>query len=294
MSITKYKAFVKVAELGSLTKAAAALEYSQPGISHMISSLEQSFGFALLNRNRDACTLTENGKAILYYCNQIVKNEDDLLSLVQSFNGLMTGSIKIGATASVMIDYLPKAVQHFSSLHPSIKIELFEGLKSELRSGLQNGTYDIAFHSAPTLKQFDFVPLFKDPVCLIMPPDHPLAALDKVPVKMLAGTDFILPVNEFADTYDAISKDHRINLNIKYETASDLAAMGLVGCGLGVSVISTEIVNYMHANVDIRHFSEDFHREMGFSVPSMKHLTPAVRAFINSMQERDSEGAEND
>ena len=289
MSITKYKAFVKVAELGSLTKAAAALEYSQPGISHMISSLEQEFGFSLLNRTRDACTLTENGKAVLYYCNQIVKNEDDLGSMVQSLNGLMSGTIRIGATASMMIDYVPKAVKRFSRLYPAIRIDLIEGLQDDVLSGLQNGLYDIAFHAAPTLKSFDFIPLFDDPVCLILPPDHPLCAFDKVPVKRLSGLDFIMPVNSYSDNYDLVAQKHKLKLNVKYETASDLAALGLVECGLGVSLISAETAKYMHCEIVKKEFDEDFHREMGLSVPSLKHMTPAVRAFVNCLKENAEE-----
>ena len=285
MSITKYKAFVKVAELGSLTKAAAALEYSQPGISHMINSLEQEFGFSLLNRNRDSCTLTENGKTVLYYCSQIVKNEDDLTSMVQSLNGLMSGTIRIGATASMMIDYVPKAVKAFSAIYPAIKIDLFEGLQDNILTGLQNGVYDVAFHAAPSLKSFDFVPLFNDPVCLILPPGHPLCAYDRVPVRRLSGLDFIMPINAYSDNCDIVTRKHKLNLNIKYETASDLAALGLVECGLGVSLISAETAKYMHCEIVKKEFDEDFHREMGVSVPSLKHTTPAVRAFIESLKD---------
>ena len=79
MSLTKYRAFIKVVELGSLTKAAKQLGYSQPGISHMIDSLEAEMGFPLLIRNKDSIVPTESGKKILYYCHQIIKNEDSLL-----------------------------------------------------------------------------------------------------------------------------------------------------------------------------------------------------------------------
>ena len=65
MSIIKYRAFIKVVEQNSITKAAKELCYSQPAISRMIDSLEDDIGFALLNRNKDSITITENGKVIL-------------------------------------------------------------------------------------------------------------------------------------------------------------------------------------------------------------------------------------
>lgn len=61
MSINKYEIFLKVVELGSLTKAADVLGFTQSGISHTISSLEMEFGFALLIRNRSGVKLTVNG-----------------------------------------------------------------------------------------------------------------------------------------------------------------------------------------------------------------------------------------
>lgn len=97
MSIIKYRAFIKVVEQNSITKAAKELCYSQPAISRMIDSLEDDIGFALLNRNKDSITITENGKVILKYCYQIVEGEDALQAATNSIKGLLKGDIKIGA-----------------------------------------------------------------------------------------------------------------------------------------------------------------------------------------------------
>ncbi|MFR1804992.1 MAG: LysR family transcriptional regulator [Faecalispora jeddahensis] len=91
LSISKYRAFIKVAESGSLTKAAKQLGYSQPGISHMVDSLETEMGFPLLIRNKDKIVPTENGKKVLYYCYQIIKNETYLQETVSAINGLLEG-----------------------------------------------------------------------------------------------------------------------------------------------------------------------------------------------------------
>ena len=77
MSITKYQIFVKVAELGSLTRAAEALGYTQPAVSHSVSSLESRFGFPLFYRSRDACRLTENGERLLPIL-QYAQNDNSL------------------------------------------------------------------------------------------------------------------------------------------------------------------------------------------------------------------------
>ena len=65
MSATKYQIFLKTVECGSFTKAAEELNFSQSGISHAISSLEEELGVTLLSRNRGGVTLTGDGRALL-------------------------------------------------------------------------------------------------------------------------------------------------------------------------------------------------------------------------------------
>ena len=102
MSITKYRAFIKVVELSNITKAAKALQYSQPAISRMIDSLEDEIGFPLLNRSKDSLTPTENGKIILKYCYQIVQAEDELQMAADAIKDILTGDIRCGAVTRLI------------------------------------------------------------------------------------------------------------------------------------------------------------------------------------------------
>ncbi|MDO5776407.1 MAG: LysR family transcriptional regulator [Eubacteriales bacterium] len=285
MSITKYKAFLKVAELGSLTKAAQALGYSQPNVSHMIKTLENEFGFSLFIRSKDSCTLTKNGESILYYCSQIVKNDDLLHASVQGIYGLLTGSIRIGATNSNMIDFVPKVIHRFTTSYSGIELLPRElGAENVVRE-LKSGNIDVAFieeEAVPDELKKYFTPLYKDPLCVILPPNHPLTALDKVPSDRIKGCDFILPivpgtdnVSEFSDVLS------RMNPNIRYKAASDLAIFGMVENNLGISIMSKEMTKYLRCKVESREFAEDLSRTQGVLVSSDEHITPAVQEFIS-------------
>ena len=285
MSITKYKAFLKVAELGSLTKAAQALGYSQPNVSHMIKTLENEFGFSLFIRSKDSCTLTKNGESILYYCSQIVKNDDLLHASVQGIYGLLTGSIRIGATNSNMIDFVPKVIHRFTTSYSGIELLPRElGAENVVRE-LKSGNIDVAFieeEAVPDEHKKYFTPIYKDPLCVILPPNHPLTALDKVPSDRIKGCDFILPivpgtdnVSEFSDVLS------RMNPNIRYKAASDLAIFGMVENNLGISIMSKEMTKYLRCKVESREFAEDLSRTQGVLVSSDEHITPAVQEFIS-------------
>ena len=285
MSITKYKAFLKVAELGSLTKAAQAHGYSQPNVSHMIKTLENEFGFSLFIRSKDSCTLTKNGESILYYCSQIVKNDDLLHASVQGIYGLLTGSIRIGATNSNMIDFVPKVIHRFTTSYSGIELLPRElGAENVVRE-LKSGNIDVAFieeEAVPDELKKYYTPLYKDPLCVILPPNHPLTALDKVPSDRIKGCDFILPivpgtdnVSEFSDVLS------RMNPNIRYKAASDLAIFGMVENNLGISIMSKEMTKYLRCKVESREFAEDLSRTQGVLVSSDEHITPAVQEFIS-------------
>jgi DNA-binding transcriptional LysR family regulator len=285
MSITKYKAFLKVAELGSLTKAAQALGYSQPNISHMIKTLENDFGFSLFIRSKDSCTLTRNGESILYYCSQIVKNEEQLYAAVKGIFGLMTGSVRIGATNSAMIDFVPKVIHRFTTSYSGIELFPREMDADSCIQALKMGSIDVGFleeNAVPDEMHKNFVPLFRDPLCLILPQNHPLVAYEKIPVEKIRGCDFILPIipgTENESEFDDILS--RMHPNIKYKAASDLAIFGMVENNLGISIMSKEMAKYMHCQVESRDFAEELYRTLGVLVSSLDHATPAVREFIS-------------
>ena len=65
MILNRYEIFLKVAELGNITRTAEALHYTQAGISHAISALEKEAGVTLLVRSSTGVSLTENGRRLL-------------------------------------------------------------------------------------------------------------------------------------------------------------------------------------------------------------------------------------
>ena len=285
MSITKYKAFLKVAELGSLTKAAQALGYSQPNISHMIKTLENEFGFSLFIRSKDSCTLTKNAESILYYCTQIVKNDDLLHASVQGIFGLLTGSVRIGATNSNMIDFVPKAIHRFTTSYSGIELLPRELGSEDIIRELKLGNIDVGFldeQAVPTELKKYYTPLFKDPICVILPPNHPLTSYDKIPVDKIKGCDFILPIVPGTDDTSEFSDIiQRTSPNIRYKAASDLAIFGMVENNLGISIMSKEMTKYLRCNVESREFTDEQYRIQGVLTSSHEHITPAVQEFIS-------------
>ena len=285
MSISKYRAFAAVVESGSLTRAATQLGYSQPGISHLIDSLEAEMGFSLLIRNKDRIIPTENGKRILTYCYDILKKEEALRETVTSINGIMEGDINIGAYCSLMAQYVPRTVRAYSNAYSKIIFHLYEVEAGAFDGALSKGLIDLAFMSQHVPKGYTFIPLFRDKARVIMREDHPLANCEQILPHMLNGCDFIMPVPGFDDIISSIQNDAPFTPNVKYYPASDICAISMVHSGLGVSIISSLQVNLLPAGVIARDLGKNYGRSLGICVRSMKHLSPAVKELIRISKE---------
>lgn len=281
MNIIKYLAYVRVAELGNITKAAKELGYSQPGISHMLDALEDEFGIPLLIRSKDSITPTEAGEKILYYCNQIIKNEYLLRDTVNSLKGLSAGSIRIGGLYSTMVSFVPDLVYEFSKAYSNIEICLEEYSVTEIKDQLKNGKIDLAFTLNDIPKGFDFYPLFKDPICLLVNHQHPFASYDKIPISALNGCDFIVPHENWNDNDKVVLSKQPFSPNIKHYVTGDVAGIHMVAANLGVFITSQLQTNHLPPAVLAKKLDGDFFRIVGICAKSFKHVSPAAKEFIN-------------
>ena len=294
MNTMNYRAFIKVVELGSITKAANELDYSQPGVSHMLNTLEDEVGFPLIIRSRDAIIPTEDGKKLLPYCQQIVRSEDAFYNTISSINGIMTGSIKIGAFNSLLISCIPQLVTRFAKLYPKVEIQLLEKAYLDMQTSLLNGSIDAAFTSDEIPKGFEFYHLFSVPVGVIMHCDHPLATYEKVPIQMLNGQELIMPGHGWDDIYNMVQEKQSFTPVAKHYVASDNAVFNMVSDDFGMYIISKLQLPQLPKNVVFREFKEDIQRNLGICVKSLKQSSPTLKEFVRfSIEFLSKEGKED-
>ncbi len=280
MSFTKYKAFIRVVELGSITKAAVELGYSQPGVSRMLDSLEDELGIKLLVRNNTSVEATEEGKLVLKHCREIVSHENDLFNLTNSIKGLICGKVRIGSLNSMLVNFTPQIVSAYSLAYPNISLFLNEMPFSDITKELTNNGIDIGFTSEFKVKGLEFHPLFEDPVCLIINEKHPFASYDKIPISILNGCDFIMPEDGWDDLIKMVSKKKPFAPSVKYTVRGDTGAVSMVSENLGVYIISKMQTSLLPSNIVVREFEEKVCRTMGFGVRSLKNASPAVKELI--------------
>ena len=285
MSIANYRAFIKVIEYGSLTKAANELGYSQPGISHMISALESEMGFPLVIRKKGSITPTEDGQKILDYCYQIIKDENALKDTAASIHGLTTGHINVGSYCSMLTEFVPKVIHNFSQSYSNISFTLKEVEFAAFHELLAKGKIDLAFMNEKVPKGYSFIPLFHDAAYLVMRKDHPLNSYDKIAPSLLNGCNFVMPQTGFDDVVNSVLAKAPFSPNVKCYVASDIGAGALVRQGLGVTIVSSLQARHILSDLVAKPLTSSFGRSLGIAVKSLNHASPAIKEFVRIAKE---------
>jgi DNA-binding transcriptional LysR family regulator len=116
--------FTAVAKLGSLSKAAKALNTSQPTLSRQIALLENRLGITLFERSTQGLKITELGAKLIESSNLMLQASEQFLRSASGSTLSLTGNIRISANEVIGLYYLPQAIMLFNQLYPEIQVEV--------------------------------------------------------------------------------------------------------------------------------------------------------------------------
>ncbi|MGG6310441.1 LysR family transcriptional regulator [Paenibacillus macerans] len=167
--------FLVVVETGSFTRAAQKLDYAQSSITAQIQALEAEFGLPLFDRIGKKIILTDAGRRLLPYAQEISKIHDMAKNALLP-EADMAGSLKIGAPESLAAFRLPEVIRAYRLRYPQVQIILKPGQCWETREMVRSGELDVAFLLQPESEDRDLhmETLVQEPMALVAPADHPL------------------------------------------------------------------------------------------------------------------------
>ncbi|MCM1966273.1 LysR family transcriptional regulator [Streptomyces sp. G1] len=233
-----------IAQEGSLAGAARALHYSQPTITHHLNALESHFDAHLVQRGPRGAALTELGETLLPHAAAVLERLRQAESEVRGLAERGTRTLHIGTFPTAGALLLAPAVKrlHQQGVHISLTEGelpvLFRGLRArELQAAL---VFSQPGDRLDLDEDFELHPLLADPLLLVMPEDHPCAALERVPLTELRDTAWV----GAADPHDPC--DRVLAWACAQEGFEPVHAMrtddyavvqGLVAAGTGVALI---------------------------------------------------------
>jgi LysR family transcriptional regulator, nitrogen assimilation regulatory protein len=233
MDLRQLRYFVAVAERGGFGAAAGALNVAQSALSRHIKELERELGGALLERGARGVSVTESGKVLLERGRWLLGVVDDISSEVRTENREPSGTVRVGAPASLAdVFYAPLATL-FVRRFPRVRLELSEGLTETMCDRLLRGQIDIAIVTAPQPNDYlDYDTLVVEQVFLIGPPGDPLLArgrLTRDEFKRLPAA--ILPLSRSPFPSD-------VPVSLRVDSSTPLKQIVASGLGYGILTFS--------------------------------------------------------
>lgn len=280
MSIKKYEVFLKTVDLGSLTKAAQVLGYSQSALSHMLAGLEDELGVRLLLRGRGGVRLSEEGERLLPAIRSICREQQELLRQVAHLHGLEVGCVRIGSILSVSVHLLPRMIHAFSERHPHITFEILQGNYEDMALWIAEGRIDCGILRLPIEGALETIPLTREKLLAVFPADRdvPPGAF-----RWEEGREepYILRPDTLEGELSKFFKKAGTPPKITYSAKDDYAVMAMVEEGLGMSILPELLLKGASHCLQKRELDPPVYRELGLAYKNLQGLSPVAHQFIN-------------
>ncbi|MBS6283048.1 MULTISPECIES: LysR substrate-binding domain-containing protein [Intestinimonas] len=268
----RYFALLKILEIGSFTKAAEAMGYSQSAVSQMVQSLESELSLKLLYRSRNGIKLTPEGEALLPYIQRTVNHYNAMLEKTRELKGLNGGLIRIGTLSSVSSQWLPGLIKDFQTLYPKVHFLLHQGDYTTIPAWVRAGEIDFGFVNpdAESVRGLHTIFVTSGGHKAILHPDHPLAAQPWVTLEQLAKETFLLLeegcLSEPLEAFRTLGLEPRVELRMH----DNFSICSMVEANVGVSILPELAL-----------------RKMNFRIVQLPTVPPVIRRVSLVMKDPD-------
>ena len=262
MELRHLRYFVAVAEAGSLTVAAEQrLHTSQPSLSRQIRDLEAQVGAQLLTRRARGIDLTPAGLAFLEHARAVLSQVDAAAEAARRVAHPAKPCFTMGFLTGHELTWMPEAMRILRDELPNIDVMISSQYSPLLADGLSKGKIDAAFlRREKGMPGLAFRLLVKEPLMVILPSDHRLAALKAISPRDLAGETFVI-VSHTAPVLRAVIDNYlkrsRTNITPAHEVDHVTMGISLIMSTRGVGLLPAYAQNFLPASVTSRPLKGD-------------------------------------
>ncbi len=244
MKLQQLRYFCEVARQGlSISKAAAALHTSQPGVSKQLRLLEEELGLPMFTRNRNRVSeLSPAGKALLAVAQRMLDDAETLKRLAQDFGSEKSGSLTVLTTHTQARYALPAVVKRFTAEYPDVRLNVRQGTPGQIWQAVAAGEADLAIASEPRAPLPDLLMLrcYELPRIVLTPAGHPLLRAKPLTLEAIARYPIITYDEEFIGhskvqrAFDA----RRLKPHLVLNAIDTDVIKAYVEHGLGVAIVA--------------------------------------------------------
>ena len=221
-------------------RSGAVSRHAADTLSVQIKSLEEKLGTVLIERSKAKVHLTAIGEQVVAHARVALNEVEEIRTLAQLQQGTLTSTIRVGVVQSLGSYLMPLIVPDLHTSHPRLKLYIREGLPAHLLTSLRDGSLDLLFFPLPVRQaEVKTLPLFREPLSVVVPVDHAFAKEVSVRPDMLKG-----------ETIMALEDGHQLNEQVERicdqygaTVSNDFAGTSLdtlrqmVAMGMGLSLL---------------------------------------------------------
>ena len=246
MDLKQLEYFVRVAELGSFTKASVALDVAQPALSRQVRLLEVELRQNLLVRNGRGATPTEAGRLLLEHGRGILHQVERAREELGRVRGQLAGRVAVGLPPSVAKVLALPLIRAFRQRMPDATLSISESLSIGMQESLVNGRLDIALlYNAQPSPDIELTPLLEEPLFLVQRRAGPTPLRPRpIALRDVAKVPLVIPTRPNAIRMLVESELASVGCRpqVALEVDGVSAILDLVADGAGAAILSRHAV----------------------------------------------------
>ena len=267
MTLTELRYLVALSETGHFRKAANTCNVSQPTLSIAIKKLEEELGVELFERGRQRVNATPIGERIVDQARTVLQEASNIVSLAEQGKDPLGSVLSVGAIYTVGPYLFPRLVSRLQQLAPDMPLYIEESYTADLRVKLSSSALDAIFVALPfTEPEVVTRALFDEPFVVLLPEDHPLAAMEAIDPAELARHKVLLmgeghcfrdQVLEACPGLQQSIIEHNARDHTVVEGSSLETLKHMVASGMGITVLPESAANvaiYGDTDLQVRRF----------------------------------------
>jgi DNA-binding transcriptional LysR family regulator len=249
MDLRRLEIFVKVAELGSFSRAAEALFLTQPTVSEHLRALEDELAVRLLDRLGRGAAPTPAGQLLLGYARRILALAAEARQAVDQFQGRMTGQLVVGGSTIPGEYVLPGLVALYRSKYPDVSVSLLIGSSRDVAGWVEDGRVELGIVGArPGGRALESRELMSDELIVVVGAEHRWSGRRTVTLDDVR-TEPMIARERGSGSREALERALKSagadleDFRVVAEMGSTQAIKQAVRAGVGVSIISERAVD---------------------------------------------------
>lgn len=253
-TLQQLRYLVAVADALHFRRAAEACHVAQPTLSMQLKELERRLDIELVERNRAKVILTSAGRDIAERSRKVLRDVEEIREIARTRAQPMAQVIRVGVVQSLGSYFLPLIVPDLHARHPDLGLYVREGLPDRLLQALEAGRLDLLFFPLPVRRhEFESQSLFREPIHVVVPVDHRLAAAEDIDPAMLRG-ETILSLERGHKLFELVQRicdDYGAEISQDYEGTSLDTLRQMVATGMGITMLPALYVKSEVSHHDI-------------------------------------------